>query len=357
MFDTIAFAVKTFSCLQNVEIYGLNNFIDNVKDNSVITIANHQSYIDDPIIWTPLYNKMMNYNDFRYTIAARENFEGMKWPSIEDMKLLLVNRRNTNNDKTNSGLNQECFYRANEILIKDNGWIHIFPEGKIIQECGSLIGTFKPGVSHLLMTCDNDLRKIMNDQLGAEFYKYSGDIPMLIPVAHFGMHNILPIHQSPNIGQNIHVFYGYPINIKDILKELKMLPITEIRKILTTYIEQQYLQFYLNCFNKLFKSSINPNEIIRNNNGYYHHIQGPELFNFADKMIKVRLKLKESPNDDKILEEYISLLRHKECYLLTYIIKENVLTTYNSERLQCNLFSVRKSLTEAYKKLISGCLC
>ena len=237
MFDTLAFAFKAFTSLQNVTVHGLDNFITNIKNSSAITIANHQSYIDDPIIWTPLHNELPN-DKFRYTIAARENFESMKWPSVDDMRLLLVNRRNTNNDKTNTGLNQDCFYRANKILGQ-NGWIHIFPEGRIIQECGSLVGTFKPGVSHLLMTCDDDLRIKINEQLGAELYEYSGIMPTLIPVAHFGMHNVLPIHQSPFINQTIHIFYGEPINVKELLEELKTLPLSDQRTIFTNLYNQR----------------------------------------------------------------------------------------------------------------------
>lgn len=362
LFNLIKFGFNIYSNLQNIEAHGAEEFIEHLTKGSVITMANHQSMIDDPMIWTPLHDYLTKYEDFRYVIGAQENFDSLKFLSANDLKILFVKRRNTNLDKKGTGLHQDCFFKANEILCKDKGWIHIFPEGKMIQECGSLIGRFKPGVGNLIMSCDEDLRLLLNETGGE--YRYSGSLPIIIPIAHFGMHNILPMHQYPNFAQKVHIFYGEPIIITDLLTELKQqYDIPNILRMLTLYLEQQYLKFYLDCFNKVYQTKFVPNEIYLNNDGYYHHCQGAGLHDYAGKMVKIRLQLLESKNDLKLLQEYIKLLESKEEFLLKFNTRDNItaLEKYNIERLECNLFSTRKSLLEARKRysnlLYPSCTC
>lgn len=344
-------AFQGFCAMQETRVFGLDNFLKLMnQDAPRITLANHQSYIDDPFIWSPLPDILTGSDRFRHVVAARENFESLrKWFSTEDnLRLLFVDR--------GQGLDQECFFRANEILSK-NGWIHIFPEGKIIQECGALVGKFKPGLANLVLSLFEATRIKMNSQ-----YQHSSrQEPLLVPIAHFGLHNLLPMHQWPTTGQKLYIFYGEPIPLEKVLIgwckggfDLK-----EVLRYLTTYIEESYMTFYLKCFNQVF--SLSPTlkrvDILENELGYCHHLDGLALLKYAPEMAKIRKLLAEKKNDDSVLDKYIKLLRMKEQSLLCFkiMVMNGKLTQYNTERMEYNLFSTRKSLKEAYKRMGDSC--
>lgn len=343
-------AFQGFCGMQDVQTVGLENFIKLMnQDAPRLTLANHQSYLDDPFIWSPIPLSIRESDRFRHVVAARENFDSLKkWFSQEDnLRLLFVDR--------GKGLDQECFFKANEILAK-NGWIHIFPEGKIIQESGALMGKFKPGLANLILTLFETTRQKMNQN-----YKHASTVePLLVPIAHFGLHNVLPMHQWPTTGQKVFLFYGEPIPLEKVLIgwcKNGEFDLRDVVRKLTNYIEESYLSFYLKCFNQVFSLSFRRESILENELGYCHHLDGLVLLKYAPEMARIRKLLAEKKNDDSILDRYIKLLRMKEQSLLchrTLMVNEK-LTKYNIERMEYNLFSTRKSLKEAYKKMGDSC--
>lgn len=375
-FDLLKFGIKTFSSFQNITCKGLENIVDLVNSRTpLITIANHQSIIDDPIIWSPLEG---SFESFRYTIASEEQVESFKAPLTwikDDMKLLTVRSkaRGGNKDK-GTGLHQEGFFKANEILCSDENkggsrWIHIFPEGAMIQEFGVLIGRFKPGIASLIMSCDPELALEFNHKLGKKVYVESNchlPLPLIVPVAHFGMHNVVPMHQNPSVGQQIHVFYGKAINLIETIHNLKMKHyqsedrLNGILSDLITHIEKCYLQFYVESLNAVYNVKLDFGAIESNEFGYVHHWKGLTLLRYAKEMLLLRKRLVDEEDDyEKIRNVYINRLRSKESFLNSIDPKEGNLTQYNKERILYNLYSTKESLLKELKKKeeLSYCQC
>jgi len=370
IFEMVLSAVKLFANTQNIDVYGLDNLVNILKSRQqgIITIANHQSDFDDPIIWSPLDWNQINVETFRWIMAAREHIEASSLLSYlaPNLKIILINRKEAHHK--DSGLHQEAIFTANEKLAKNHDWVHLFPEGRLFQDYGRFIGTFKHGLAHLIMSCDKDLAKELNKELIEKNiinkkYISSTKLPILIPIVHFGMHNVKPLYQNPNILQNVHIFYGEPINLTDILQQLKIeifigteKRLEHIRTFLTAHIETKYLQFYLLCFEQVY--GFMPKDIYPNDTGYFQNQNAIKLAKLSKQIYYLRSTIAKLSNDEKSspkypeeLNKYITLLKEKGNHLNFITINEKNLTDYDKERLSYNLYGVQHSIENTEKQL------
>jgi len=370
IFGIIKTVVKSFASLQYIEAHGLENLVSQLssRNSGIITFANHQSEYDDLIMWTPLAWGQLDIRSFRWVLAAREQIECSSALSYlaPQLKTILINRKST--IYKDIGLHQAAMFDANYNLGNFKSWVHIFPEGAIFQDYGRFIAKFKPGLAHLIMSCDRELLEELNEDVPEENlrggrYFYSEPLPTILPIALFGTHNLKPLHQGARIGQQVHVFYGEPIAIDDMLQKLKQdFPFgTEkrlelMRNSLTKYIEIEYLHFYLKCYQEVF-GPLEKYYIESNDTGYFKNKIAMDLGEISKNIFIIRTNIGKLSDDEKNsrnyreeLNKYLALLKFKEDYLI-HIEQELKLTDYDRERISYNLFGVRKDIESVERKL------
>ncbi|KAG0173430.1 hypothetical protein DFQ28_010948 [Apophysomyces sp. BC1034] len=202
--------------LADTEVYGLDGFVEVVehdRDRGLITVSNHLSVWDDPLLWGVLpasvlcsIHKMrwvLSAADICYTTRPKGIFFswGQAIPTIRGIGI---------------------FQPAVDYAIhkcNTNGWIHIYPEGYVNQS-GTMV-RFKWGVSRIIMESER--------------------CPLVIPIWHEGMQHVRPL-QGPfvRLFQPVTVVFGDPIDFQDIIKAWKAgeLSETEARIKITSLIYQ-----------------------------------------------------------------------------------------------------------------------
>lgn len=85
--------------------------------------------------------------------------------------------------------------------LEKGGWIHIYPESKVVQENKMI--RFKWGIGRILMDCALE--------------------PIVVPVWHKGMHLAKPLYGTKllHLGKPIVLVFGEPVYYRDILDEYK----------------------------------------------------------------------------------------------------------------------------------------
>ncbi|KJE89614.1 acyltransferase [Capsaspora owczarzaki ATCC 30864] len=157
----------------------------------LITIANHVSCLDEPLIWGTL-----NFADFQP--------HRMRW-SVGASDICFTNpvfsfffgAGQTLPIVRGAGVYQPCMDFAVE-LLNAGRWIHIFPEGKVVQT-GNMI-PFKWGVGQLIVR--------------------SATTPVVVPIYHRGLEDVLPESFRPRIPRpfkRVDVLYGEPIELDELL--------------------------------------------------------------------------------------------------------------------------------------------
>ncbi|GJD06945.1 N-acylphosphatidylethanolamine synthase [Galdieria sulphuraria] len=107
-----------------------------------------------------------------------------------------------------------CF-RAFSIMAKcyqleEGDWVHVFPEGKVCQKS---LGLIRRGVGKMIAVAKERL----------------GFAPIIVPIYHEGMENVMPQRRETNelvsilpfSGHDVYVLVGDPIGIEDILEKYK----------------------------------------------------------------------------------------------------------------------------------------
>ncbi|KAJ1795718.1 Lyso-phosphatidylcholine acyltransferase, partial [Coemansia sp. RSA 2399] len=140
---------------------------DDARNQPVITVANHQSTVDDPVIWGVMPARMRWNPDYsRWTLGARELL--YMNPLMNGFFAL---------GQTIPTVRGDGIYQlAVEIglqKLRDNKWVHVFPEARVNQESELL--RFKWGVSRMIMESER--------------------IPIVIPMYLSGMSKVLPLRQ------------------------------------------------------------------------------------------------------------------------------------------------------------------
>ncbi|XP_047117314.1 tafazzin [Schistocerca piceifrons] len=179
----------------------------------LITVSNHHSCFDDPGLWGCLGLKhLLNREIMRWSLAAHDICFTNMFHSYFFMlgKCVPVVR--------GKGVYQQALDFCLEQLSKGN-WIHVFPEGRVNMAKEYM--RLKWGIGRLIYECPK--------------------LPLVIPMCHIGMDNILP-NTPPYIlrmGKKVTLNFGKPIDFRNMLHGLREsnVPPQEARKVITDKIE------------------------------------------------------------------------------------------------------------------------
>ncbi|KAJ8678279.1 hypothetical protein QAD02_014066 [Eretmocerus hayati] len=188
------------------------------KDVPLITVSNHHSCFDDPGIWGVLDLKhLLSRRTMRWSLAAHDICFTNVWHSYFFMlgKCVPVIRGN--------GVYQEAIDFCVEKLATGE-WIHVFPEGKVNMFKENL--RFKWGIGRLIFE--------------------SPVVPIVIPIFHLGMDQILP-NEPPYMIQTkkkVTLYYGEPIDFSEMLKNLRKTNASEVevRSAITNRVQDELLR-------------------------------------------------------------------------------------------------------------------
>ncbi|KAJ2356349.1 Lyso-phosphatidylcholine acyltransferase [Coemansia erecta] len=150
------------------DLYKLTDILEAKRSRAVVTVANHQSTADDPIIWGLMPAHLRWQPDhMRWTLGARELL--YKNPLLNAIFAL---------GQTIPTVRGAGIYQlAVEIglhKLNENKWVHVFPEGKVNQEAQML--RFKWGVGRMIMEAERT--------------------PIVIPMFFSGTKQIMPLRQK-----------------------------------------------------------------------------------------------------------------------------------------------------------------
>ncbi|WYZ40302.1 hypothetical protein EsH8_IV_000643 [Colletotrichum jinshuiense] len=225
--------------LNNVQTEGLPQFLELLDkrraeppERGLITVSNHISVLDDPLIWGVLplkYNS--NPVSSRWGLGAHDIcFKNSLFTSFFGLGQVLPTYRllhspygglfqstmtqairilsgpgtvfplsTTFNAGKNETFASPAFYRSNH-----NAWVHIFPEGCVHQHPERTLRYFKWGVSRLILESD--------------------PAPQLVPIFIDGYQDVMPENRqwprwAPRIGAKIRVIYGEALEVGDAFRE------------------------------------------------------------------------------------------------------------------------------------------
>ncbi|TRY75417.1 hypothetical protein TCAL_00563 [Tigriopus californicus] len=165
------------------------------KEVPVITVANHHSCMDEPLIWGMLdFKHLTNSYFMRWALAAHDICFTNRFLSnfFAYGKSIPIVR--------GGGVFQEgmnfCVDRLNE-----GRWVHLYPEGKV-NVTKHIDLRLKWGVGRLISDCNV--------------------LPIVIPIYHYGMDEILPNSEPyfPRCGKKVTINVGEPVELAPIIKEL-----------------------------------------------------------------------------------------------------------------------------------------
>ncbi|KAJ1722035.1 Lyso-phosphatidylcholine acyltransferase [Coemansia erecta] len=197
------------------DLHKLTDIVENpLRNQPVITITNHESTMDDPVMWGVLPLRMRwQPKMVRWTLGAQELL--YRNPAANAFFAL---------GQTIPTVRGDGIYQlAVEIALRrlaDNRWLHVFPEGRVNQ--GTEMLRFKWGVGRMVMESER--------------------VPIVIPMFIRGMREVLPLRQKvplPRPSPFTSVFYmrvGDPIDFTPELREWK-----RSRALLTTIEEKEAL--------------------------------------------------------------------------------------------------------------------
>eukprot|EP01114_Cavostelium_apophysatum_P012804 TRINITY_DN2958_c0_g1_i2.p1 TRINITY_DN2958_c0_g1~~TRINITY_DN2958_c0_g1_i2.p1 ORF type:complete len:251 (+),score=27.68 TRINITY_DN2958_c0_g1_i2:15-767(+) len=184
---------------KEVKIYNHENWVKYVLDRKlktpVITIQNHISVIDDPVIWGVLFpfKRIWKWDNIRYSFGAQEIMftNPFFWWFFGSAGKVLPTVRG-------AGVQQYAMRKAVQHL-KEGWWVNIFPEGKVNQT-GTLF-TFRWGVGKLVAD--------------------TKPTPCVLPVYHTGFDKVLPEGHIyiPRLfpRKSLTVYVGKPIFFDDLI--------------------------------------------------------------------------------------------------------------------------------------------
>ena len=220
----LKYAVKEIK-IRNQEI--LMNFIENYRMGPLLTISNHISTLDDPLIWGALLSNkqifdLIKKEQMRWTLGAEElTFTNpfTSWFFTHGQVIPIFRGK---------GIFQPAMDRALELLKMDK-WLHFFPEGRVIQENDQpdnseleplMIGRLKWGIGRLLIECKKNVT--------------------IVPMILKGFDRMKPNDRIfPLLNQELEINIGNPINSHDIIKKLDHIIDEDLKRVnLTQHIQQ-----------------------------------------------------------------------------------------------------------------------
>ncbi|GAV58809.1 Acyltransferase domain-containing protein [Cephalotus follicularis] len=204
-----AFA-KAVVALNTTSVHNANTLIRLVRSRPpgvpLITVSNHMSTLDDPLLWGFKGFPVFDANLARWVLAAEDIcFKNVLLSYFFRLgKCIPITR--------GAGIYQEHMNEALERL-SDGAWLHTFPEGKVFQE-DSPIRRLKWGTASLIVR--------------------SPVKPIVLPIVHHGFQEVMPENKFfgrrppfPLCSKRINITVGEPIEFD--LPKLKQMAISMTR--------------------------------------------------------------------------------------------------------------------------------
>ncbi|KAG8997372.1 hypothetical protein FRB93_000376 [Tulasnella sp. JGI-2019a] len=198
---TISKLFLKFACAE-VKVVGLPYLLDALAEENrvgrgVITVSNHISVLDDPLMWGILpWHYYLSSRKTRWTLGASD--------IIFTNKIFSHILRNGQVIETfrGDGIHQKAVDLSIEKLNQGD-WIHIFPEGKVNQVRSNPNGgllRFKWGVAHMMLK--------------------SKATPRVIPMYLEGFDDIMPSDRGfprfiPRFGKRLRITFGDPSGVTE----------------------------------------------------------------------------------------------------------------------------------------------
>ncbi|EUC56857.1 acyltransferase-domain protein [Rhizoctonia solani AG-3 Rhs1AP] len=181
----------------SVKVHGLQHLLTALdeagrNDRGIITVSNHISVVDDPLVWgaLPVRQCILNPRNMRWTLGASDiMFTGpvYKWFFRNGQVIETVR---------GAGVHQPAVDLA-VAKLNSGAWVHVFPEGQVNQEScqsGGELLRFKWGVGRMVMSTTKT--------------------PVIIPMHIEGLQKVMPEPRRfkflPRIGRHISITFGDP---------------------------------------------------------------------------------------------------------------------------------------------------
>lgn len=170
----------------------------------LLTFSNHQSVMDDPFLMGAILPSriLTNVSKMRWGLCSLDICFQNEFISrtLRLGKALPILRR--------GGISQTFLTEAGNKLCAGD-WVHIFPEGRV-RQLG--MGYSKRGVGKLL----------------AMAYEQDGHLPLILPIYHEGMENVMPQKRDsnelessvPRTGQDLFVAIGEAVDVSHLFDSL-----------------------------------------------------------------------------------------------------------------------------------------
>lgn len=203
------------SGLCSITVSNLHILLDALRNDErrrhgqgVVTVANHISTLDDPLVWGTLPTKLyLNSNTIRWSLGASDiMFTNPLFSAFFRKGQVLETFRGNG-----------IFQPSVDIAIKrlnEGHWVHLFGEGKVNQPPDyprtngvAHLPRFKWGVGRILMEATVP--------------------PLIIPMWLTGFDKLMPEHRSfpykyfPRLGSRLGVTFGDPIPVEEITAALR----------------------------------------------------------------------------------------------------------------------------------------
>lgn len=188
------FAKTVSSFLNTADVHNGDTLLRLVRSRPhrvpLITVSNHMSTLDDPVMWGFKGFPIFDTNLARWVLAAEDIcFRNALYSYIFRVgKCIPITR--------GGGIYQEHMNEALERL-NDGEWLHTFPEGKVYQE-DAPIRQLKWGTASLIVRAPIT--------------------PIVLPIVHHGFHEVMPENYMfgkrppiPLWNKKIHIVIGDPI--------------------------------------------------------------------------------------------------------------------------------------------------
>lgn len=214
----------------NLEVRNLPILVDLIKnrpeDIPLLSASNHTSTIDDPLMFGILPTDILiNSSRMRWTLGAEEIiFTNPFYRTFFSTGRVLPIRRG-------DGIGQPSIDKMIELLNRGE-WIHMFPEGRIVNDSNRLKIRLKWGIARMLLESRNP--------------------PIFLPIVHQGFENILPVGgRIPNLNKKLIINIGNPISTTNLRSHLsETMDISLRRSLATKFVADELSKLYQPDWNK-----------------------------------------------------------------------------------------------------------